>query len=173
MHSHNTPSVGWCSAVTQHSNRRAGGPFPNPQQRLSSPPGLKPNPAPVILKGNLVPRHQLRHHWTSASLMQNRCSPEQSEYQLPDKTLFSKIGKGIKPPNEYRRSDEKVLLILIENDRFPIGFLSHLVEFNGDFLFWSTIMKELRYLQRRGDYLLNFIGLHSHFHRILLCFYSA
>jgi len=72
--------------------------------------------------------------------MQNRCSPEQSEYQPPDKTLFRRIGKRIKPPSEYQRPDEKVLLILIESDHFPIGFLSHLVEFNGDFLFWSTIM---------------------------------
>lgn len=106
-------------------------------------------------------------------LCTNHCSLEQSKYQPPDKTLFSGIGKRIKPLDEYQRSDEKVLLIFIENDHFPIGFLNHLVEFNGDFLFWSTIMQELKYLQRRGDYLLNFIGLQSHFHRILLCFYRA
>lgn len=31
--------------------------------------GLKPHPAPVILKGNLVPCHKLYERWTSASFM--------------------------------------------------------------------------------------------------------
>lgn len=42
-------------------------PSPNPQQHLFFFPslqGLKPHPAPVILKGNLVPCHKLYEHWT-------------------------------------------------------------------------------------------------------------